>query len=366
MDNEILDTLSTLPDTVLVARVKTLVGRERGVAAELIAHLAEMDTREIHLREGYPSLYVYCRDVLGLSEWEAYHRIDAARTARRFPVILPMLAVGSVNVTTIRLLGPHLTPANHLAVLEQARGKRKAEVQEIVASLSPRPDVAPSVRRLPAGDLASPKPAEPAGTAECVVQRPGHPATIAPQPTVPVAASVPASLRAASVQPSAVTALSPDRYKLQLTIGGETLERLRLAQDMLAHTVPSADLAAVVDRALTVLLTDLARKKFADTQQPRGAGSRKPGARTPSAAVKRAVWVRDIGCCAFVGMTGHRCGERRFVEFHHVDPYALGGDATVDGIQLRCRQHNAYEGRLYFGDRRRAAQLAPEQVEPGT
>jgi len=26
MDNEILDTLSTLPDTVLVSRVKTLVG----------------------------------------------------------------------------------------------------------------------------------------------------------------------------------------------------------------------------------------------------------------------------------------------------------------------------------------------------
>jgi hypothetical protein len=72
--------------------------------------------------------------------------------------------------------------------------------------------------------------------------------------------------------------------------------------------------------------------------------------------------LRDLGRCAFVARSGHRCNERRFVEFHHVDPYALGGEATVDGIQLRCRTHNAYEGRLYFGDRRRERELAPEQV----
>ncbi|HEU0094060.1 MAG TPA: hypothetical protein VFS78_18260, partial [Vicinamibacteria bacterium] len=27
---------------------------------------------------------------------------------------------------------------------------------------------------------------------------------------------------------------------------------------------------------------------------------------------------------------------------------------TVDKIELRCRRHNDYEGRLYFGKRRRA------------
>jgi hypothetical protein len=69
--------------------------------------------------------------------------------------------------------------------------------------------------------------------------------------------------------------------------------------------------------------------------------------------VKRTVWVRDLGRCAYIGPSGHRCDERRFVEFHHVDPYALGGAATVDNIELRCRRHNDYEGRLYFGERRR-------------
>jgi hypothetical protein len=61
------------------------------------------------------------------------------------------------------------------------------------------------------------------------------------------------------------------------------------------------------------------------------------------------VWQRDEGRCAFVGRTG-RCRETAFLEFHHVAPYAAGGAATADNIQLRCRAHNQYEARLIFGD----------------
>jgi hypothetical protein len=156
-----------------------------------------------------------------------------------------------------------------------------------------------------------------------------------------------------------VSPLSPDRYKLTVTIGGDTLEKLRLAKDMLGHAIPSGDDAAVLDRALTLLLADLARKKFADTPKPRPSrgnkttGGRKTPTRHIPATVKRVVWVRDLGRCAFIGATGHRCNERRFVEFHHLDPYALGGEASVDKIELRCQRHNDYEGRLYFGKRRR-------------
>jgi hypothetical protein len=54
--------------------------------------------------------------------------------------------------------------------------------------------------------------------------------------------------------------------------------------------------------------------------------------------------VRDRGRCAFIGSGGRRCDERRFIEFHHLDPKALGGEASVDNIELRCRRHNDYEG----------------------
>ena len=255
-----------------------------------------------------------------------------------------MLAAGTVTLTAARLLAPRLTPANHRAVLDSARGKKKSEIEEIVARLAPRPDVATSLRRLPALRLEPPAPAD--------VTHPQAGPPIAPS-SPPPRTEMALTIGPPSVPRAAVTPLSPDRYKLQLTIDGDTLEKLRLAKDMLSHAIPSGDDAAVLDRALTALLVDLARKKFADTANPRRPRARNPRAREVPAAVKRAVWIRDLGRCAFIGTSGHRCNERRFVEFHHRDPYALGGEATVDNIELRCRRHNDYEGRLYFGERRR-------------
>jgi len=325
--DDLLADIHRLGDAELVARVKDLAARQRGGLAELVAHLAELDTRDLHLRAGYGSLFVYCRDVLALSEHEAYHRIEAARAVRRFPEILERLAEGSVNLTSIRLLAPHLTRENHQAVLESARGKRRPEVEEIVAGLWPRPDVPPSLRKLP-----------PPKTAPAPL--PG-PAPIA-APSFPRAWLPPAP--GAGVVP-----LSPDRYRVQLTIGGETLERLRLAKDMLRHAIPSGDDAAILDRALAALLLDLAKKKFAAALSPRPSRVTAPGSRHVPAEVKRAVWLRDLGRCAFVGTEGRRCQERGFLEFHHVRPFAVGGEASVGNVQLRCRRHNDYEAREYFG-----------------
>ncbi len=351
---ELLESLRHLPDDELVARAKSLAGRERRAAALLVAHLAELDTRDLHLRAGYSSLFGYCRGVLALSEHEAYNRLEVARTARRFPLVLDLLAAGAVNLTTVRLLGPHLTAENHVGVLESARGKKKAEVEEIVARLSPRPDVPVSMHRIPVTQAGGPS--------EDV-----SPSAVPPEAAAPVLAASPAAstgsargLGQAAPAPIPTTAqdrhalraevrpLSPGRYKYQLTIGGATLEKLRLARDMLRHALPSGDDEAILDRALTLLLTDLARKKFGSEECARSSGPGATDSRYVPVAVRRAVWVRDRGRCAFVGEGGRRCGERAFVEFHHVHPYAAGGEAIVECIELRCREHNGYEARLFF------------------
>jgi len=350
MKTEMLAALRHFSDDDLVTSLKTLVGQERDVTAQVVAHIAELDTREVYLREGYRSLYVYSRDALGLSEWEAYARIEVARAARRFPLILDLLADGSLHLTAVKLLAAHLTPDNHREVLESARGKTKLEVQEIVARLAPRPDVPASIRRVT--PASSP--------AVSILPVPSVILATEPPDAASPAATAPAPLALAPAPRASVAPLSPDRYQLQVTIGGDTLEKLRCAQDMLGHAIPSGEEAAVLDRALTVLLLELAKVKFASTPNPRPSRGTKAG--ETSAAVKRAVWVRDCGRCRFVGAGGHRCEERRFLEFHHLDPKALGGEATVDTIELRCRRHNDYEGQLWFGKRRRSGRRHPGQV----
>lgn len=296
---ELLSALRRMSNADLVAELSALARRLRDLTAQLVAHLAELDVRDVHLREGHGSLFAFCRSALALSEQDAYNLTQAARAARRFPVVLERVADASINLTTLRLLAPHLDADNHAGALDAARGKTRLQVEEIVARLLPRPDEPTSIRRLP--------------------------------------------------EPSVTTPLSPDRYRMLLTIGGDTLEKLRLAKDMLRHVIPSGDEAAVVDRALTALLAELARRKFAAAGQPRPAREPGPGSRHIPADVKRAVWLRDLGRCAFVGTGGRRCDERGFLEFHHVRPYAAGGEPSAANIQLRCRTHNDYEARVYFG-----------------
>jgi hypothetical protein len=96
---ELLRQAQLLPDGDLLAFAHGLVGRERRLTAEIVAHLAEVETRGLAQRAGYPSLFAYRQAVLGLSEWEAYARIETARAARRFPMILDLLLRNAITMS---------------------------------------------------------------------------------------------------------------------------------------------------------------------------------------------------------------------------------------------------------------------------
>ena len=98
---------ATLSDADLLREVRRLVSRERAATATLIAALGELDVRRLYLAEGWSSLFTYCTQVLHLSEHAAYGRIEAARAARKWPIVLELLAEGSLHLTAIALLGRH-------------------------------------------------------------------------------------------------------------------------------------------------------------------------------------------------------------------------------------------------------------------
>ncbi len=150
------------------------------------------------------------------------------------------------------------------------------------------------------------------------------------------------------MRPPVVAPLAPERYRIQVTVSRETYEKLRRAQDLSRHAVPNGDPAVLIDRALTLLVAELERVRFGAAAKPRALAPDASRGRHVPAAVKWAVWARDGGRCAFVGVDG-RCGERGRLEFHHVVPFADGGATTIDNLQLRCRAHNQYEADLWSG-----------------
>lgn len=361
-----------LSDTELIDAVARCARGERDATARLVAHLGEMDARRLHLGAGYPSLFAYCCEVLRLSESATCKRIEVARAARRHPVLLDRLADGSLSLTTARSLASHLTDENHAELVAAAAGLRSRAVEELVARRFPRPDVAPLVRKLPPPRSAAvPSVAQVLETlvAPAPTPAPTQPIAGATVPTVAVpvsavsvaTASVPLA-RPSAPPPRVATPLAADRYQIRFTARAATWKKLRVAQDLLRHAVPGGDPAEIFDRALTALIEDLARRTCARVAQP-AAKQRATamGSRHVPAQVRRAVWVRDQGRCAFVSRAGRRCRESGFLEFHHVEPFAAGGAATVANIQLRCRAHNGYESVLFYGA---AKALRRETVAP--
>ena len=333
--------LNGLTDQQLVERVAALAEFERSATAALVAALAEFDARRLYLGAGCSSLFTYCTQVLRLSESAAYVRIEVARLVRRFPRILERLTDGRLSLSTARLLAPVLTAGNEARLLDAAGFKSKREVEQLVAAERPHGPVATIVRKLqvrqaqPADPPAGPLPVPDSSPAS---QQDGR----LSEPVAPTKAIERAIL------PPVVRALAPEMYKIQFTLSQEGHACLRRAQDLLRHVNASGDIAAVFERALAALVTELEKTKFGATERPRARSPRPAHSRHIPAAIKHEVWARDDGQCAFRGTLG-RCTERGFLEYHHVIPYADGGETSVENLQLRCAAHNAYESVLWSG-----------------
>jgi len=60
------------------------------------------------------------------------------------------------------------------------------------------------------------------------------------------------------------------------------------------------------------------------------------------AEIKHQVFLRDGGRCQYRGTNGQLCGERKFVQIHHLEPLWQGGEDGVDNLLSLCHPHHDY------------------------
>jgi len=309
-------------DGVLLRDLKSLVSQDCLNTAEIVAHVAEAEDRRLYRPAGYSSMHRYCVDELRLSDDAAYKRIQAARAARKFPAVLDALASGRLHLTAVVLLRPNLNADNVNELVAAATHRTRAEIELIIAHRFPKSDTPERLEAiLPAGQtsaagfegsgtvvgcleaqqVSEPVPSatsqlEPVpSSAPQLVSEPVQSGALQPAPEpVPAVAARPVSFRSeASAPHPRVTPLAPERFALQVTIGQSTHDKLRYAQELLSHRLPSGDIAQVIDLALETLVRQLEKQKFAATNNPRPSSRRSTNARYIPAAVKRAVCERD-------------------------------------------------------------------------
>ena len=349
--------LSHLDNDTSLRELTRLIDHGRQHEAKILAHIAEVDSRRLYAEAAYSSMFAYCVDALHLSEAASFRRITAARAARRFPVLLEKVASGELHLCAIKLLAPYLTGSNcaRLVALATHLSKRKLEAQ--LAALFPREPVKESVRKLPVRrePTARTRVATPAAQSQ------------APTPTSTATVALVLQAGMAAKRPrDTIDALCTDRYKVQFTASGALRSKIDRAKELLP--VGASDLASIFERALDSLIVDLERKRFG-AKRPGKTSKRRseslvPGpatnsdapktkkrSRTIARAVRRAIAERDGGQCTFARADGKRCSERHGLEFHHLQPFAHGGQSTVQNLTLRCKTHNLYAAERDFGIR---------------
>ena len=343
-------TIRVMTSDHLLAATRRLAVRARVVEADLVAHLAEIDARELYRDRAFSSLFSFCVQELGFSGDVAYNRIVVARAGRRWPAVMDALRSGRVHLAGLRLLVPHLTEENHAALLAEANGKSKRKIEALVARLAPRPPVPSVMQQLP------------------------DPSAVQAALAAPAAQATVESIEGMPAAPHAVVRpLSEGTFSIQFTGTRALCDKLSEAQELLRHGVPDGDFGTVIERALDLLLKKVKKERFALVSKPRKTLEQtalKATTRKIPAAVRRTVYIRDGGRCTFVDpVTGRRCESTSGLEYDHVDGWARTKRHEARHLRLICRPHHKLVTKKYpatrFSERGHIARDEPF-TRPGT
>jgi hypothetical protein len=173
------------------------------------------------------------------------------------------------------LLGPHLTEENHREWLVAAAGKSKRELEKLVTTRCPKPDVPSTIRKLPAPSARRKPPELDSGDAGCAckpaasdtpdVGPAGQPVVAYTMPASTTPTSVGWAPRSASSSPavtrSKVEPLSESTYRVVFTAPESLRQKLQRAQELASHAVSPADLPGLIERALYLLIASEERRR---------------------------------------------------------------------------------------------------------
>ncbi|MBI2387495.1 MAG: HNH endonuclease [Elusimicrobia bacterium] len=308
-------------DDELFRRLESRNISERAHLVDVLAILGELHARRAVLPKSFPSLFMYCTQVLGYCERTAYRRVAVAKESRKYPVILRLLRAGKIHLTAIVLLRDHLTQTNHEEVLARAEGASMDQLKRMAAAMSPVPIAPPERTRV----IAVVEKEKILGGFEAVHVK-------GEQPEMGLASGPAFKFRTEHV----------------FTLGEAAEAKLTRVRELLAHRFPMGDVETIFEAALDALLdaVDPDRRKARPDPDSRPLADQTR--RIPD-WVKRKVRDRDEDRCAFVSRDGIRCGERRFLQFDHIVPWSLGGrsDDPANVRQL-CGAHNRWAWRHAF------------------
>jgi hypothetical protein len=261
--------------------------------AEFIGVLGRLDEKKVFRVLGYSSLFQYCLEKLKLSKQTAYNFITVARKAKEIPQIKVEIQSGNLTVSKARRIAPVINKNNSSQWLHKAMTLPKKQLEKEVAKVRPQ---------------------------EMIPEKSKY--------------------------------VTDKRLQIQMGVDEEVFEKLQRVKDLLSQKLKkSASLEDALSAMVGLYLEKndpvikakriLGKKRPKNSAPGRVARDQKQNQRRPlSLKIKHEIQLRDQGQCVHEDPSGRRCEQKRWLEIHHWQPVARGGDDQPGNLQLLCFHHH--------------------------
>ena len=310
-----------------------------------------MEERKLYLSREYPTLFSYLTDSLKFGEAAAYQRLAALKALKgqKKTQVVDRLNRGALNLTGLseakrffdqcEKSGKKLSLKERSKILDGIEGKGKTDrerffreqIADSQEAKGNHPEINPTKRDYQRAIQKEVKKTDIDGT-----------------------------------------------KRISITLTAEAWQKLEQAKGMLGHQLNSNDISELIEKMAEKVIeiktpkSKRKTKKTSPTETPINSkkivsdapilacevgtsqnSREKKRTRYIPVSVKAAVWERDQGRCRYKDpMTGKVCGSTFKLQYDHLRPFALGGEHSVENLELKCSRHNALAAVAVFGNRK--------------
>ena len=339
----------------LLSHTKQLALKEKEIHAQILHYLAEIQSRKLHLKMGFSSLFEYVVQELGYSEGAAHRRIQTMKLCQSLPETAQRIQAGTLNLTTASQLQSFFEKKENKdrQLLKSSSPPALSQKQDVLSSSS-RPNENIGF------DLDEKK--ELLNNVEGCSTRETQRRLSEKEPEL-------------ALPQEKVRFLGGKKVEVRVVLDERTLQQLEELKALLAHKNPSLSFGSLLGILSKEGLEKHNPLLKGVSSQPRhrGRGSHssvkekqapiphQPSTQTKAPApmgsassaqnlkenryipvnFRNFIWKRDLGQCTYkCHKTGRRCSSKHWLQIDHIQPLAFGGKTEVKNLRILCAQHN--------------------------
>lgn len=263
----------------------------------LLETLMAMAEENLFFRLGYTGMWDFLFKELHMSESQASYFQRVAQRARGIPELKEAILCGTISLSQARRIVGVIDHSNAHEWILAAKSLKQKDLERKVAQQSPR-------RKVREG----------------------------------------------------IVPLSSDLSKLTVVITVEEEKKLERARDLVSQALQKpASYQQTVSTAVNLFLD----KKDPVVKAQRASASLRTSktdsvvenAQNPARQpirdhVKHGVMLRDQGQCTHTDNLGVRCSQKRWIDLHHVKPFAKGGENSIENLTTLCHAHHRFQHQM--------------------